>query len=248
MSRICGALHTGRARLEACQHELNLGRGTPAGASEKKGGRRGYSLWAPTSHPPGASTRALRNGEKRVGGGTQLQSNRSDGGGRGAYASVGSPRWVRILRITMGSSMVATTRMRPPQWGQASTSTENVWRVRASHNHRRGAGGGGRPQPRWWPRLDLPPACTPPGFPPFPTRTPRPGSRCRRARMAPATLIFLDRRCVRRHRSASLRICIDKDIAWATRGTDMPVLRAATEGQGGGGGSRPARSRPPAQP
>src|SRR5262245_47128436 len=143
MSRICGALHTGRARLEACQHELNLGRGTPAGASEKKGGRRGYSLWAPTSHPPGASTRALRNGEKRVGGGTQLQSNRSDGGGRGAYASVGSPRWVRILRITMGSSMVATTRMRPPQWGQASTSTENVWRVRAGHDHRRGAGGGG---------------------------------------------------------------------------------------------------------
>jgi len=37
--------------------------------------------------------------------GTQLQSNRSDGGGRGADTSVGSPRWVRILRITMGSSL-----------------------------------------------------------------------------------------------------------------------------------------------
>ena len=33
-------------------------------------------------------------------GGLQLQSNRSDGGGRGADASIGSPRWVRIFRIT----------------------------------------------------------------------------------------------------------------------------------------------------
>src|SRR5262249_506786 len=36
----------------------------------------------------------------------------SDDGGRGADASVGSPRWVRNLRMTTG--MVAPTRMRPP--------------------------------------------------------------------------------------------------------------------------------------
>jgi len=38
---------------------------------------------------------------------TQLQlSNSSDGGGRGADASVGSPRWVRIFRMTRGKALL----------------------------------------------------------------------------------------------------------------------------------------------
>ena len=32
------------------------------------------------------------------------------------------------LRMTPGSSMVASTRMRPPHRGHAKTSTANVWR------------------------------------------------------------------------------------------------------------------------
>jgi hypothetical protein len=73
----------------------------------------------------------------------QLQSNRSGGGGRGGGTSVGSPRWVRIFRMRTRSSMVAMTRMRPPDRVQANTSTANVWRMRSGHDHLRGADGGG---------------------------------------------------------------------------------------------------------
>src|SRR5262245_39558167 len=75
--------------------------------------------------------------------GTQLQPNRSAGGGLGAGTAVGSPRWVRIRRMTTGSSMVATTRMRPPHRPHANTSTPNVCRIRSGHDHLRAAGGGG---------------------------------------------------------------------------------------------------------
>jgi hypothetical protein len=90
-------------------------------------------------------------GKTIAGGRAQLQSNRSGGGGRGAGTLVSSPRWVRIFRMTTGSSMVATTRMRPPHRRQASTSTANVWRKqvrprpgapRGSHARRAGGGGG----------------------------------------------------------------------------------------------------------
>src|SRR5262245_24253082 len=91
----------------------------------------------------GGRTVGARGATDSAGGRGQLQSNRSDGGGRGAGTSVGSPRWVRIFRMTTGSSMVATTRMRPPQRGQANPSTANVWRKRSGHDHLRGAGGGG---------------------------------------------------------------------------------------------------------
>jgi putative iron-dependent peroxidase len=54
-------------------------------------------------------TRASSAGEASGHGGRdQLQSNRSRGGGRGAGTSVGSPRWLRIFRMTTGSSIVAT--------------------------------------------------------------------------------------------------------------------------------------------
>src|SRR5262245_41097078 len=77
----------------------------------------------------GGRTVGARGATDSAGGRGQLQSNRSDGGGRGAGTSLGSPRWVRIFRMTTGSSMVATTRMRPPQRGQANTSTAKVWQI-----------------------------------------------------------------------------------------------------------------------
>jgi hypothetical protein len=49
-----------------------------------------------------------QRGKDGAGGRAQLQPNRSDGGGRGAGTWVGRPRWVRILRITTGSSMLPT--------------------------------------------------------------------------------------------------------------------------------------------
>src|SRR5262245_63802561 len=67
----------------------------------------------------------------------QIQSNRSEGGGRGAGTSVGSPRWVRMRRMTTGSSMLVTTRIRPPQRAHANTSTPNVCRMRSGHDHPR---------------------------------------------------------------------------------------------------------------
>jgi hypothetical protein len=39
--------------------------------------------------------------------------------------------------------MVATTRMRPPHRGQASTSLAKLWRMRSAHDHLRGKGAGG---------------------------------------------------------------------------------------------------------
>jgi hypothetical protein len=99
--------------------------------------------WAGARHrradTPGAS--AWERRYRRAG--LQLQSNRSDGGGRGAGAAVGSPRWVSIRRMTTGSSMVATTRIRPPHRVQANTSTPNVCRISSGHDHLRDAGGGG---------------------------------------------------------------------------------------------------------
>src|SRR5262245_39564416 len=91
----------------------------------------------------GGPTLRARGATDSAGGRGQLQSNRSDGGGRGAGTSVGSPRWVRIFRMTTGSSMVATTRMRPPQRGQANTSTAKVWRNTSGHDQARRAGDGG---------------------------------------------------------------------------------------------------------
>src|SRR5262245_28148215 len=73
---------------------------------------------------------------------SHVRTNRSAGGGRGVGTSVGSPRWVRIFRMTTGSSIVATTRMRPPQRGQVNTVTANVWRTRSGHDDLRGEGGG----------------------------------------------------------------------------------------------------------
>jgi hypothetical protein len=49
---------------------------------------------------------------------------------------------VRIIRITLGSSMVASTRMRPPHRRQDNTSTVNMWRNTSGDDHPRGAGGG----------------------------------------------------------------------------------------------------------
>src|SRR5262245_12675740 len=73
-------------------------------------------------------------------------------------SSVGSPRWVRIFRMTTGSSMVATTRMRPPHRAQANTSTANMWRNRSGRDQVRRAAGG---PPRLWRRSAVDP---PPGL------------------------------------------------------------------------------------
>jgi len=125
---------------------------------------------------------------------------------------------VRILRITMGSSTVATTRMRPPQWGQASTSTENVWRVRAGHDHRRGAGGGGSSTASVVAASRFAAGVHGPELPPFPDTDPETWIKVWPRSDGASYLIFLDRRCARQHRNASLRICIDKDIARARPG------------------------------
>jgi hypothetical protein len=54
------------------------------------------------------------------------------------------PRCVRIRRTTRGSSIVAITRMRPPQFGQASTSTANtLWSSSAQRQRRGGPAFGG---------------------------------------------------------------------------------------------------------
>src|SRR5262245_44002850 len=74
----------------------------------------------------GGRTPGGARGSATTGGRAQFQPNRSDGGGRGAGTAVGSPRWLRIRRMTRGSSMVATTRIRPPQRVHANTSTANV--------------------------------------------------------------------------------------------------------------------------
>jgi hypothetical protein len=79
-------------------------------------------------------------------------------------------RWVRIFRMTTGSSMVATTRMRSLHRAQASTSTANVRRNSSGHDHLRAAGGGegastvmvrGEPGSRPAARLDDPGALEP---------------------------------------------------------------------------------------
>ena len=51
---------------------------------------------------------------------------RRDGRPAGGPASPARPRWVRMRRTTRGSSIVASTRIRPPQFGQANTSTANT--------------------------------------------------------------------------------------------------------------------------
>jgi hypothetical protein len=99
--------------------------------------RGGHSpTWA------GGRTPTASAGKMPRAGGPHLQWNRSAGGGRGGGTSVGSRRCVRIFRITTGSSMVATMRMRPPQRAHANTSTPNVCRLRSGHDHLRAAGGG----------------------------------------------------------------------------------------------------------
>ncbi len=55
---------------------------------------------------PGAASGQAETPEKRSAG--------RAGGGQGCGTSVGSPRCARIWRMTRGSSMVAITRMRPP--------------------------------------------------------------------------------------------------------------------------------------
>jgi hypothetical protein len=49
---------------------------------------------------------------------------------------VGSPRWWRILRTTMGSVSCAMRRRGPPQCGQVRTSTANTRRRSSAHVER----------------------------------------------------------------------------------------------------------------
>src|SRR5262249_24016895 len=99
--------------------------------------------WAGARHrradTPGAS--AWEGRYRRAG--LQLQSNRPDGGGRGAGTAGGSPRWGSHRRMTTGASLVAPPRIRPPHRVQANTSTPNVCRISSGHDHLRDAGGGG---------------------------------------------------------------------------------------------------------
>jgi hypothetical protein len=127
---------------------LPLAPGPPSGA--RPGGGQSPDT-AGRTHPG-----RRRGNTAAAGRGLQLQSNRSDGGGRGAGTSVGSSRWVRILRVTTGSSMVANTRMRPPHRAQANTFTPNVWRISSGHDHFRGAGGEGSSTLPVWLGLDSP--------------------------------------------------------------------------------------------
>jgi hypothetical protein len=85
--------------------------GLAAGVPPVGWGRRREPDWAVVSRQtsPGGDIPAAAAGETApVARGSarvedQLQSNRSAGGGRGAAAAVGSPRWVRIFRMTTGS-------------------------------------------------------------------------------------------------------------------------------------------------
>src|SRR5437773_11173134 len=52
--------------------------------------------------------------------------------GNASPASMDSPRCVRIRRITAGSSIVASTIMLPPHFGQARTSASNSRRYSVS--------------------------------------------------------------------------------------------------------------------
>jgi hypothetical protein len=54
-------------------------------------------------------------------------------GGRGRGTSVGRPRWVRIRRTTVRSSMTARSRNRPPHRGHASTSKPKLLCINCAH-------------------------------------------------------------------------------------------------------------------
>ena len=56
-----------------------------------------------------------------------------DRGGLRTGTSAGSPRCASIVRMTWGSSIVASRRMRPPPRGQASTSRAKPRRIRSAH-------------------------------------------------------------------------------------------------------------------
>jgi hypothetical protein len=86
------------------------GPGCPArlpGPQEPGPGAPGRSGRAP--NPTRRTHPGVGAGERRHCGAGQLQPKRSRGGGRGAGTSVDSPRWVRIFRMTTGSSIVAIT-------------------------------------------------------------------------------------------------------------------------------------------
>ena len=59
----------------------------------------------------------------------------------GGPSSPARPRCVRMRRTTRGSSIVAITRMRPPHFGQASTSTAKTLWSSSAQRQRRGAAG-----------------------------------------------------------------------------------------------------------
>jgi hypothetical protein len=137
--------HLPRAARRSVTTPRMIGRpACPEGGSQWRQARwRGLTAWWPSRQTRADRTDPERQrGKDAAGGPTSAPVEQIGRRERGARASVGSPRWVRIVRMTTGSSMVATTRMRPPQRGQANTSTAKVWRIRSGHDHRRGAGGG----------------------------------------------------------------------------------------------------------
>ena len=102
---------------------------------------------APTRPGPGradAADWAPVHGEMRAVGRSQLAMAETLSGGPGP--SGWATRWAaRICRTATGSSTVAITRNRPPQFGQANTSSANARRMRAAQVQlRRGGDGPGR--------------------------------------------------------------------------------------------------------
>ena len=116
---------------------LRAAGGTHRPAGEHRAGGRGRTGYTPAeAGPPRGLVGGLASSGTDGGGGARCRvENGADrhspqlGGARaGTDSSTGKPRWVRIRRITAGSSMVAMTRIRPPHRGQAKTSSANTWR------------------------------------------------------------------------------------------------------------------------
>ena len=85
-----------------------LGAGSGLHGDVRPGCRAADQAWVSARRSWADAPRAQRGKRRIAWGRTQPQSNRSGGGGRGVGTSVMSPRWVRIFRMTTGSSMVVT--------------------------------------------------------------------------------------------------------------------------------------------
>src|SRR5262249_56195474 len=113
--------------------EERVGGGRGWGSSHQPRCRGPTEPWAVARHGAGGRIPSVSAAKTPRAARPQLQSNRSDGGGRGAGLSR-EPEVGENLPDDDGSSMVATTRMRPPHRGQANRGAATGL-----------ASGGGRP-------------------------------------------------------------------------------------------------------